>query len=180
MNKLKTKIDEVKEKLGLTQMQLSERIGKNPYYLDTVKHRGVTTERQLELIGELDLVANGGEVITERSIVAALTEKSESLQEKLNKAQAANKELCQKLELAEVQYRKLEELYHSNWDELQVLRKENSLIMAVNRVLAKEQSSLNKEVESLQEYKRQYRNLAATVLVIGVIIILGFALWSVV
>ena len=81
MNQLKTKIDEVKAKLGLTQMQLSERIGKNPYYLDTVKHRGVTTERQNELMLELELVADGGEVITERSIVAALTEKSESLQE---------------------------------------------------------------------------------------------------
>lgn len=91
MNQLKTKIDEVKAKLGLTQMQLSERIGKNPYYLDTVKHRGVTTERQEELIRELDLVANGGTVMTEREIIAGLTEKAESLQEKLNKAQAANK-----------------------------------------------------------------------------------------
>ena len=158
MNQLKTKIDEVKAKLGLTQMQLSERIGKNPYYLDTVKHRGVTTERQEELIRELDLVANGGEIITERSIVAELTEKAESLQEKLSKAQAANKELCSKLELAEVQHRQLEEMYDSNWDKLQ---------------------ETNKLVASLQEYKRQYKNLAATVLVIGIIVILGFVLWSV-
>ena len=159
MNQLKNKIEEVKAKLGLTQMQLSERIGKNPYYLDTVKHRGVTTERQNELMLELELVANGGEVITERSIVAVLTEKAESLQEKLNKAQAANKELCSKLELAEVQHRQLEEMYDSNWDKLQ---------------------ETNKLVASLQEYKRQYRNLAATVLVIGIIVVLGLAIWSVV
>lgn len=157
MNQLKTKIDEVKAKLGLTQMELSERIGKNPYYLDTVKHRGVTTERQEELIRELDLVANGGTVMTERTIIAELTEKTESLQEKLNKAQAANKELCQRLELAEVQHRQLEEMYDSNWDELH---------------------KTNKLVASLQEYKRQYRNLAATVLVIGIIVVLGFAIWS--
>lgn len=55
MNQLKTKIEEVKAKLGLTQMQLSERIGKNPYYLDTVKHRGVTTDRQEELIRDSTL-----------------------------------------------------------------------------------------------------------------------------
>lgn len=158
MNQLKTKIDEVKAKLGLTQMQLSERIGKNPYYLDTVKHRGVTTERQNELMLELELVANGGEVVTERSIVAVLTEKAESLQEKLNKAQAANKELCQKLELAEVQHRQLEEMYDSNWDKLH---------------------ETNELVASLQEYKRQYRNLAATVLIVGIIVILGLAIWSV-
>ncbi len=157
MNQLKTKIDEVKEKLALTQMQLSERIGKNPYYLDTVKHRGVTTERQNELMLELDLVANGGTVMTEREIIAELTEKADTLQSRLNSAQVANKELCQKLELAENQHRQLEEMYDSNWDKLQ---------------------ETNKLVASLQEYKQQYRNLAATVLVVGVIIILGFALWG--
>ena len=87
MNALKTKIEEVKAKLGLTQMQLSERIGKNPYYLDTVKHRGVTTERQEELIRELDLVANGGTVMTEREIIADLSEQLAEAQDKLQKAQ---------------------------------------------------------------------------------------------
>ena len=159
MNQLKTKIDEVKAKLGLTQMQLSERIGKNPYYLDTVKHRGVTTERQEELIRELDLVANGGTVMTERTIIAELTEKAESLQEKLNKAQAENKELCQKLELAEVQHRQLEEMYDSNWDKLH---------------------ETNKLVASLQEYKHQYRKLVATMIVIGIIVFWGLVIWSVV
>lgn len=152
MNQLKTKIEEVKAKLGLTQMQLSERIGKNPYYLDTVKHRGVTTERQNELIRELDLVANGGTVMTERELIA-------SLSERLTSAQSANRELCLKLEVAEKNHRQLEEMYDSNWDKLH---------------------ETNKLVASLQEYKRQYRDLVATVLVIGVIIILGFALWSVV
>lgn len=159
MNQLKTKIDEVKAKLGLTQMQLSERIGKNPYYLDTVKHRGVTTERQNELMLELEFVANGGEVVTERSIVAALTEKVESLQEKLNKAQAANKELCQKLELAEVQHRQLEEMYDSNWDKLH---------------------ETNKLVASLQEYKDEYRRLVVIFIAIGLIVIWGLVIWSVV
>ena len=158
MNQLKTKIEEVKAKLGLTQMQLSERIGKNPYYLDTVKHRGVTTERQEELIRELDLVANGGTVMTEREIIAELAEKADTLQSRLENAQAANKDLCSKLELAESQHRQLEEMYDSNWDKLQ---------------------ETNKLVASLQEYKKQYRNLAVTVLIVGIIIILGFALGSV-
>ena len=150
MNQLKTKIEEVKAKLGLTQMQLSERIGKNPYYLDTVKHRGVTTERQIELIRELDLVANGGTVMTERELIA-------SLSERLTSAQSANRELCLKLQLAEKNHRQLEGMYDSNWDKLQ---------------------ETNKLVASLQQYKRQYRDLVATVLVVGIISILGFALWS--
>lgn len=152
MNQLKIKIEEVKAKLGLTQMQLSERIGKNPYYLDTVKHRGVTTERQEELIRELDLVANGGTVMTERELIA-------SLSERLTSAQSANRELCLKLQLAEKNHRQLEGMYDSNWDKLQ---------------------ETNKLVASLQVYKHQYRDLVATVLVIGIIVILGLAIWSVV
>lgn len=152
MNQLKTKIEEVKAKLGLTQMQLSERIGKNPYYLDTVKHRGVTTGRQEELIRELDLVANGGTVMTERELIAILSER-------LTSAQSANRELCLKLQLAEKNHRQLEGMYDSNWDKLQ---------------------ETNKLVASLQVYKHQYRDLVATVFVVGIIIILGLAVWSVV
>lgn len=145
MNQLKTKIEEVKAKLGLTQMQLSERIGKNPYYLDTVKHRGVTTERQEELIRELDLVTNGGTVMTEREIIAELTEKADALQSRLNSAQAA----------------------------IEALKEENS-------VAIKDRNELHLDVAYLLEYKRQYRDLVATVLVIGIIVILGLVIWSVV
>ena len=152
MNQLKTKIEEVKVKLGLTQMQLSERIGKNPYYLDTVKHRGVTTERQLELIRELDLVANGGTVMTERELIA-------NLSEQLVEAQSANNDLRVKIEDAEREYDDLNDAYGRACEKL---------------------ADMRAQVESLQEYKRQYRALVATVLVIGIIVILGFVIWSVV
>lgn len=157
MNQLKTKIDEVKEKLGLTQMQLSERIGKNPYYLDTVKHRGVTIERQDELIKELDLVANGGTVMTERAVIAGLSEQLAEAQDKLQKAQEVVRATNKQLDFSEKYFRELEEMYDSNWDKLQ---------------------ETNKLVASLQQYKHQYRDLVATVIVIGIIIILGLAIWS--
>ena len=166
MNQLKTKIEEVKAKLGLTQMQLSERIGKNPYYLDTVKHRGVTTERQLELIRELDLVANGGTVMTERELIASLSERLTDAQERVaqyqkkhKEAQAANKELCQKLEIAGHEYKDLDDAYGRVCEKL---------------------AQVNRDVLIHKKYKRQYRDLVATVLVIGIIVILGFVIWSVV
>lgn len=157
MNTLKTKIDEVKEKLGLTQMQLSERIGKNPYYLDTVKHRGVTTERQEELIRELDLVANGGTVMTEREVIAGLSEQLADAQDKLQKAQEVVRATNKQLDFSEKYFRELEKMYDSNWDKLH---------------------ETNKLVASLQEYKRQYRDLVATFIVIGIIVVLGLAIWS--
>lgn len=157
MNQLKTKIEEVKAKLGVSTMQLSERIGKNPYYLYKVVN-GVSTERQKELMLELDLVANGGTVMTERAVIAGLTEKAEALQSRLNRAQAANKELCQKLEFAEKEYNELDMDYGR----------------ACNQMI-----EIGKRIAPLQEYKRQYRDLFAAVIVAVIIVILGFALWSV-
>ena len=159
MNQLKTKIEEVKAKLGLTQMQLSERIGKNPYYLDTVKHRGVTTERQEELIRELDLVANGGTVMTERAVIAIMGEQIAEAQDKAQKAQAASNKLSHKLNIAEHEYKDLDDAYGRACEKL---------------------VDVNKQVAELTQYKHQYRDLVATVLVIGIIIILGFVIWSVV
>ena len=156
MNQLKTKIEEVKAKLGLTQMELSERIGKNPYYLDTVKHRGVTTERQEELIRELDLVANGGTVMTERELIASMSEQLVEAQDKVQKAQKENKEICLKLEMSKVDY------------------------SVLNDKCARYSVDLVKANISLSQYKRQYRDLVATVFVVGIIAVLGFVIWSVV
>lgn len=155
MNQLKTKIDEVKAKLGVSTMQLSKRIGKNPYYLYKVVN-GVSTERQKELMLELDLVANGGTMMTEREIIAGLTEKAEALQSRLNRAQAADKELCQKLEFAEKKYNELDAAYGCSWEKVCDLSK------------------------IANKYKRKYRDLFAAVIVAVIIVILGFALWSVV
>lgn len=164
MNQLKTKIDEVKAKLGLTQMQLSERIGKNPYYLDTVKHRGVTTERQNELIKELDFISNGGVLVTEREIIKTLTERMdryfselEFAKEDLRKSQAANRELSRKLDFAEKQYMELNDAYGRVCEKL---------------------AEVNTDLLTHKPYKRQYRDLVATVIVVGIIVVLGLAIWS--
>ena len=161
MNQLKTKIDEVKAKLGVSTMQLSELLGKNPYYLYKVMN-GVSTERQKELMLELEFVANGGQMHTGAGIEEMLEnerEVSQSLRVVLSKANDANKKSLELLKLAESQYQQLEESYNR----------------ACNQMV-----EMGKQIASLQEYKRQYANLVATVLVLGIIIILGLAIWSVV
>ena len=161
MNQLKTKINEVKAKLGVSTMQLSELLGKNPYYLYKVMN-GVSTERQKELMLELEFVANGGQMQTGAGIAEMLEnerEVSQSLRVVLSKANDANKKSLELLKLAESQYQQLEESYNR----------------ACNQMV-----EMGKHIASLQEYKRQYRNLVATVLVVGIIIILGLVIWSVV
>ena len=161
MNQLKTKIDEVKAKLGVSTMQLSELLGKNPYYLYKVMN-GVSTERQKELMLELEFVANGGQMHTGAGIAEMLEnerEVSQSLRVVLSKANDANKKSLELLKLAESKYQQLEESYNR----------------ACNQMV-----EMGKQIASLQEYKRQYRNLVATVFAVSIIIILSLAIWSVV
>ena len=161
MNQLKTKIDEVKAKLGVSTMQLSERLGKNPYYLYKVMN-GVSTERQKELMLELEFVTNGGQMHTGAGIAEMLEnerEVSQSLRVVLSKANDANKKSLELLKLAESQCQELEESYNR----------------ACNQMV-----EMGKQIASLQEYKRQYINLVATVFIVGIIIILSLALWSVI
>ena len=160
MNNLKTKIEQVKAKLGVSTMQLSERLGKNPYYLYKVLD-GVSAERQKELMLELEFVANGGQMQTGAGIAEMLEnerEVSQSLRVCLSKANDANKKSLELLKLAESQYQQLEEMYDANCDKLH---------------------ETNKLVASLQEYKHKYRNLLTAVVVTVIIMILGFVLWSV-
>lgn len=161
MNQLKTKIDEVKAKLGISTMQLSERLGKNPYYLYKVLN-GVSTERQKELMLELEFVANGGQMCTGAGIAEMLEnerEVSQSLRVILSKANDENKRSLDLLKLAESQYQQLKEMHDANCDKLHETKK---------------------LVASLQKYKRQYHNLVVAVVVTVIIVILGLAIWSVV
>lgn len=111
MNQLKTKIDEVKVKLGVSTMQLSKLLGKNPYYLYKVLD-GVSTERQKELMLELEFVASGEQVQTGVAIAEMLEserEVSQSLRIALSKADDANRRSIELLTLAESQYNQLDE-----------------------------------------------------------------------
>lgn len=160
MNQLKTKIEEVKAKLGVSTMQLSKLLGKNPYYLYKVL-KGVSAERQKELMLELEFVANGGQVQTGAAIAEMLEnerEVSQSLRVVLSKANDANKRSIELLTLAESQYQELEEMYNANCDKLH---------------------KTNKLVASLQKYKKKYHNSVAALFVMGVIVILSLVIWSV-
>src|SRR5574344_353890 len=161
MNNLKTKIDEVKAKLGISTMQLSERLGKNPYYLYKVLN-GASTERKKELMLELEFVANGGQMHTGAGIAEMLEnerEVNQSLRVDLSKANDANKRSLDLLKLAESQYQQLEESYNR----------------ACNQMVG-----MGKHIASLQKYKKKYHNLVVAAVVIAIIVILGFVVWSVV
>ena len=71
MNQIKQKVAEI----GLSQREISKRLGKNPSYLAGVFRTGLSTAKQAELLELLDIVSNGGTVQSDDEIIAELSQK---------------------------------------------------------------------------------------------------------
>ena len=71
MNRIKLKIQEI----GLSQREISNRLGKNASYLAGVFRTGLSTAKQAELLELLDIVSNGGTVQSDDEIIAELSQK---------------------------------------------------------------------------------------------------------
>ena len=71
MNQIKLKIEEI----GLSQREISVRLGKNPSYLAGVFRSGLSTAKQAELLELLGIVGDGGTVQSDDQIIAELSQK---------------------------------------------------------------------------------------------------------
>ena len=71
MNQIKQKIEEI----GLSQREISIRLGKNPSYLAGVFRTGLSTAKQAELMVDLEVVVGGGKLQSEGDIIAELSQR---------------------------------------------------------------------------------------------------------
>ena len=71
MNQIKLKIKEI----GLSQREISVRLGKNASYLAGVFRSGLSTAKQAELLEKLEVVGGGGTVQSDDEIIAELSQK---------------------------------------------------------------------------------------------------------
>ena len=90
MNQIKLKIQEI----GLSQREISVRLGKNPSYLAGVFRSGLSTAKQAELMDGLDAVANGGTILSDEKLL-------ELVDDQLEKSYAQNEQLKAQLLLAQ-------------------------------------------------------------------------------
>ena len=77
MNQIKQKIQEI----GLSQREISVRLGKNPSYLAGVFRTGLSTAKQAELLKDLEVVGKGGYFQSEGDIIAELDRSIARLQD---------------------------------------------------------------------------------------------------
>ena len=71
MNQIKQKVAEI----GLSQREISKRLGKNASYLAGVFRTGLSTAKQAELLKDLEVVVGGGTVQSDNQIIAELSQK---------------------------------------------------------------------------------------------------------
>ena len=101
MNQIKLKIEEI----GLSQREISKRLGKNASYLAGVFRTGLSTAKQADLLELLDIVGGGGTVQSDDEIIAQLDRTVARLQaanselrnesdKYFNETQILNTELC--------------------------------------------------------------------------------------
>ena len=71
MNQIKLKIKEI----GLSQREISKRLGENASYLAGVFRTGLSTAKQAELLEKLEVVVGGGTVQSDDEIIAELSQR---------------------------------------------------------------------------------------------------------
>ena len=101
MNRIKQKIEEI----GLSQREISKRLGKNASYLAGVFRTGLSTAKQAELLEKLEVVVGGGVVQSDNEIIADLSQRLADCQDGtsqlrnesdryFNETQVLDTELC--------------------------------------------------------------------------------------
>ena len=84
MNQIKQKVAEI----GLSQREISKRLGKNASYLAGVFRTGLSTAKQAELLKDLEVVVGGGTVQSDDEIIAELSQKLADCQDGNNQLRA--------------------------------------------------------------------------------------------
>lgn len=102
MNQIKLKTQEI----GLSQREISVRLGKNPSYLAGVFRSGLSTAKQAELLELLDIVGDGGTVQSDDQIIDELSQRladcqdgNNQLRDRLNESQSYLREANFKIEV---------------------------------------------------------------------------------
>ena len=100
MNAIKQKIEEI----GLSQREISVRLGKNPSYLAGVFRSGLSTAKQAELLKDLEVVGKGGYFQSEGDIIAQLDRSIAKLQDANSELRAESDRYFKDLQTAHQSY----------------------------------------------------------------------------
>ena len=124
MNQIKQKIEEI----GLSQREISKRLGKNASYLAGVFRSGLSTAKQAELLKDLEVVGKGGYFQSEGDIIAELDRSIAKLQDANSESRAESDKYFNDLNEAHTKVEQLRDTIQ--WKQNQLTQTQKYLMIA--------------------------------------------------
>ena len=177
MNQIKLKIKEI----GLSQREISKRLGKNASYLAGVLRTGLSTAKQAELMDELDTVANGGTILSDEKLLELVDDQLEKLTVQLlveQKIIAELKDEFLEAQAVNAQLRSESDKYFNELNEAQ-----NAGIKAlesygiVQKQLTQTQKYLMVANQNCELFETKYRKIALSNWALCIALVVVFILW---
>ena len=166
MNQIKQKIKEI----GLSQREISKRLGKNASYLAGVFRSGLSTAKQAELLKDLEVVVGGGTVQSDDEIIADLSQRLADCQDGTSQLRSESDKYFNETQVLDT--------------ELCRVNKENNMLCGDLQKLKRELEAMGNFFDQCKEqrwkYKDKYENHLRLNLFLICMIFIGLILWVVV
>ena len=124
MNQIKLKIKEI----GLSQREISKRLGKNASYLAGVFRTGLSTAKQAELLKDLEVVVGGGTVQSDEELIKDLFEQMDRLKKGNAQLRAESDKYFNELNEAHTKVEQLRDTIQ--WKQKQLTQTQKYLMVA--------------------------------------------------
>lgn len=179
MNQIKQKIEEI----GLSQREISKRLGKNASYLAGVFRTGLSTAKQAELLKDLEVVGKGGHFQSEGDIIAELDRSIAKLQDANSELQAESDRYFNETQVLDTELCRVNRENNMLCGDLQKLKRDTANLLDKNRAelsvkqnqLTETQKYLLEANQECEQLKDKYRfvlifNYVLSLVILGIVI----------
>ena len=152
MNQIKLKIKEI----GLSQREISKRLGKNDSYLAGVFRTGLSTAKQAELLKDLEVVVGGGTVQSDDQIIAQLDRTVAKLQDANSELQVESDRYFNETQVLDTELCRVNRENNMLCGDLQKLKRNTANLLDKNRAeLSVKQNQLTQTQKYLLEANQE-------------------------
>ena len=156
MNQIKQKVAEI----GLSQREISKRLGKNASYLAGVFRTGLSTAKQAELLKDLEVVGKGGYFKSEGDIIAELSQKLADAQDGNNQLRAESDKYFNETQVLDTELCRVNKENNMLCGDLQKLKRDTANLLDKNRAeLSVKQNQLTQTQKYLLEANQEVEQI---------------------
>ena len=184
MNQIKQKVAEI----GLSQREISKRLGKNASYLAGVFRTGLSTAKQAELLKDLEVVQKGGYFQSEGDIIAELDRSIAKLQDANSQLRAESDRYFNETQVLDTELCRVNKENNMLCGDLQKLKRDTANLLDKNRAelsvkqnqLTQTQKYLMVANQNCELFETKYRKIALLNWALCTALVVVLILWVVV